>query len=144
MSTQPLNTGRLINSQFKSKAFIFDCSDPNVNFTNGSYSTDVTFKNNSLIHNCNIKFFQDLSAYPVQPALVEILDTSAQSLYVLDSPLANTPNQYSQGDANWQSVPLNQIVAAGNSLNVVLTGITGSGITALSFVMMIHYTEMDF
>ena len=137
---QPLNTGKLTNSQIYTKAFYFDCADPAVNFTNGVYSTDVTFKNNSMLIFTLIKYFQDLSAYPAG-INIKIQDYTPTIINSDTTPLANLVNQYAP---NNQNQLVSQIIPAGNGLNVELDGITGSGITALSFMVFTIHVELDF
>lgn len=147
MSVQPLNTGRLINSQVKSKAFYFDWQDPAIAIAGvpqpGFYETDCTFKNNSLFLGCYIKYFQDLSAYPAGQT-INILDSSLNVVNTDTTPVANVPNQYFPCTAIFP--PLNQIVAAGNVLTVEI----GTPLvpivpyTPLQFTFVVAYLELDF
>ena len=138
-------TGKIVNSQQKTQAFYFDCADGDVNFSDGTYVTDCVFNNNSFITAAYIRFNQDLSAYP--PFVVRILTTGTYGLIIETAtiPQANIVN----GFAPCTTVPLANVVGGGTNTNNVqalvrLIGITGSGITALTFTVVFDYIELDF
>ena len=147
------NTGKATQSQFKTQSFFFDCSDPSVAFTDGVYATDIILKNNALVFFTAIKYMQDVSAYPAITIDVFSTSTTINSEFNSDTlPIAGTPpGVYRPGNL----VPGHYAVIAGptfstqinnNNCGVIveLTGITGSGVTALSFMFDIMYIEFDF
>jgi hypothetical protein len=133
--------GSIVNSCVKNQSLYFDCAD--VNFTDGIYATDVIIKNNAILIITGLKFFQDTSAYPALNIIV-FTDSafSFPTLLFISLPLFNTPNQYSNsntGGGNLGFVNNNNC-----TISVQLQGITGSGVTSLSFEVYILYVEMDF
>jgi hypothetical protein len=149
------NTGKSINSQLKVQAFFFDCSDPSINFIDGVYDTDIVLKNNALIWYSAIKYQQDLSAYPAITITVLTGTTGNNGiLYQRTLPIVQTPNNYLRSVSGTVGVPgpgnqanSPQIGSAINNNNVGVgvgfTGMTASGITALSFTFVIMYVELD-
>ena len=139
MATQPQNTGKQGHSQLKTYAFNFDCADPAVNFTNGLYQTDVTLKNKGFIFGVIIKYNQDLSAYPAG-VVIKTLLSSGLIINNEVLPVVNVPNEYNFANANAQA----NIIAPNNSpVFIQLENITGSGITALSFTVLMIVCEID-
>lgn len=146
------NTGKATQSQFKTQSFFFDCSDPTVAFTNGAYATDIILKNNALVWFTAIKYFQDVSAYPAITITVFSTSTAINPIFHTDTlPISAgsaPPNVYRPGsNVPGSSIPATTSTQLNNNncgVIVELTGITGSGITALSFMFDIMYTEFDF
>ena len=128
-------TGNLVNCQKIVKAFQFDASDPSVNFTDGIYPTQLLVENLSLGLFGYIKFFQDVSAYPA--ITINILQ-QGYNFYSQTLPYSNTINQY-----NLLVVGQTEINPNNDFMAVQLIGITGSGITALSFQFCVEITEFE-
>lgn len=135
---QPKNTGKQGNSEWKPFAFSFDCSDPNVNFTDGLYQTDITLKNGSLNYAAAIKYEQDLSIFPIG-VIIEIVLADGTIINKDTTPVANVPNNYAFGN---QAAFANVIDPNNSPVFVRLTGITGSGVAALKFTVSIVNCEI--
>lgn len=137
----PLNSGRQIASELKSYSGDFDCADPNVAFTDGSYQTDVVIKNKALIVGFFIKYYQDLSLYPVGPVITVRLNTGFLGIMNTEVlPVANIPDNFAVSNTNFF---FNVPVPGNSPILVNLLGVTGSGITALSFTYTIIVVEFD-
>lgn len=148
-------TGRLTNSQMKVQSFFFDCSDPGVNFTDGDYTTDLVIRANSLIYMCGVKYEQDVSAYPAITIAPRVVTSPPLSLNADILPFANKVNGYAIGNqtpgmavaaapgtAVWQVINVDTV--ADGTVYVRISGMTGSGITALSFMVFVAYFEFEF
>jgi hypothetical protein len=134
-----ISAGKLTSSQIKIQSFFFDCADPAVNFTDGIYRTDLVLKNGGFSPINFTKFFQDVSAYP--PITIKIFtDSSYQSLAnTINLPYPNVVDGFDAGGNGIGAKNNNNV-----SVFVQLIGITGSGVTALSFETGIIYFEFDF
>lgn len=130
-----MKTGQLVNAQKKVWAFQFDAASPEVNFQDGIYDTQLLAKKNSLGLFGYIKFFQDVSAYPSMT--IQILQ-QGYNFYSQTLPYSNVVNEYNLFVSGQTEInPNNEF------LQVQLIGITGSGITSLSFQVCIEITEFD-
>jgi hypothetical protein len=136
-------TGKITNSQVKSQSFFFDCKE--TGFLDGTYPTDLVIKNGSFIVSTYIRFDQDVSAYPAMN--INIRSTSAYgfNLNFNALPSANIPDGFALGTP----VPASGVLGGGkNTQNVemlvIINGMTGSGIAALSFTFVAVYVELDF
>ena len=131
-------TGQLTNAKKNVWECYFDASDPSVDFTDGLYYTNLVIKQKSMIALSSVKFFQDLSAAP--PGILINIGINTTSLCGVLTPFASNP--YVWGNTTSAGVytelnPNNEFVW------IQLTGITGSGITALSFAIMIEENQSD-
>lgn len=149
------STGKLTNSQIKVKSFFFDCADPIVNLTDGTYNTDLVLPNHSMVLASGIKYKQDLSAYPAITIGINVVNAPPNQLNSDTLPIVNMVDGYAIGNvvpglavaaapgfAVW--VVHNTNNAADGTVIVRLNGITGSGVTQLSFMVWIQYIEFDF
>ena len=134
--------GKLVNSQIRSQAFYFDFKD--ANFIDGIYPTDCVIKRNAVIVSSFVKYFQDVSGYNSMTIDV-VTDSPAQNLVATHNlPFLNIPNAYNV------QVPVpaaNEVATSLNNNNstvfMLASGMTGSGITALSCVVVLLICEVD-
>lgn len=140
-------TGKITNSRLKTQSFFFDCADPSVNFTDGFYATDMVLKNRAAIITSMIKFEQDLTAYPALITINIRTTTSGPNALLLQviTPLANVVDAYYGNTFPISMAPAGSVINNNNvNVNVQITGLTGSGVTALSFMVSVTYIEFEF
>lgn len=131
-------TGQLVNAQQKIWACEFDCADKSVNFTDGTYYTSILIKKNSFVTFQAIKFNQDLSAYP--PGILIEYGLAGNIWEGVITPFTSYPGQYKNTSGYGVQTELNP---NNDFVYFTFTGMTGTGITALSMVLQVEVNECE-
>lgn len=144
-------TGRQTSSQKKVWSFLFDISDPSVNWLDTILYTDIVLKHNSVLTYSCIKYFQDMSN-PVYTGLEIVINVAGIDINDQVFPFSNTVNRY-QLCSHFQNTvltpaPLNDPITQLNPANefiavYVLSMPPGAVGVPLVFECVVEITELN-